>query len=70
MPTATETKHAMAEVRDTRAMLRVKKSIDDEQSTLTPMAIETMDAAAEVRGTKVIPRATEPAMSRALSRIW
>ena len=68
MPTATETKHATAGVRDTRAMLRVKKSKYDEQSTLTPMAIETMDAAAEVRGTKVIPRAAQPTTSRPLSR--
>ena len=68
MPTATETKHAMVEVRDTRAMLRVKESNDDEQSTLTPMAIETMDATAEVRGTKEIPRAAQPKTSRPLSR--
>ena len=60
MPTATETKHAMVEVRDTRVTLRVKESNDDEQSTLTPMATETMDATAEVRGTKAMARVKGP----------
>ena len=60
MPKATETRHAMAEVRDTRAMLRAKKSQYNEQSTLTPMLIETMDATAECSAADDEPTTVAP----------
>ena len=44
----TKTKHATAEVRDTKAKLRAKKRKDDGPSILTPTVIETMCATAEV----------------------
>ena len=64
MPTAIETKQATAVMRDTRATSRVKKSKDDEQSTLTP--IGDRDDGRDGREVRRSPKMTSRALSRQL----
>ena len=67
-PTVTETMHATAEVRGTKAMPRAKGCADDESSTFTPTVTETMHTTGEVRGTQAMQRAkASQTTSQALS---